>query len=559
MAMTIQNRRIGEAGKMPPALFRFGFCGRAADFALLYETALTKGKARPGSNIFDAGSGFSCLAFRKNGEQGEWQKAGKKSVPDNKRPQENMMIYIPTAPAAVNVTAPPFVAITETELDQALRQCYQRKLTIPAVVIEEELLLYHLSLIHYGQMWAEVGQTSQQQLTRQCRQLMHGRGWTWHGQLDVKGCPADTAVYRQWLEPDLEKLESGLGDLLHTGQPVLAAIVQQTGLFHAFNAWVESDPEGIIAPQTWSRLLARLGYEDRPRDDGQLHPHPIPLPADADYLTLTALRKLQPAMSKEKSPALVASAVIQSTIETLQLDREPTPALTHQLLEGPIGQALILLGYETKATAVWGQDCTPPIETEGYTRPHVFLRAMTVGQGIRRVALTQKFAVLCPVLVVDEETLVYLELLGPREAVKANWAALRNGGGRQLLGGQLVQVRKGDQLTTLKTPLPCGWDHWCLFHRQVSTQKMTPAEPFYLLSQGEETIPSSFYPLLSRALAAPTLPAWADYLWMHGRRADLITAVTHGCHGMAAWKIDAANPTWEEIISSGIRQSQISF
>lgn len=197
--------------------------------------------------------------------------------------------------------------------------------------------------------------------------------------------------------------------------------------------------------------------------------------------------------------------------------------------------------------------CRPMLTT------HVFLRAMTVGQGIRRVALTQKFAVLCPVLVVDEETLVYLELMGPREAVKANWAALRNGGGRQLLGGQLVQVRKGDQRTTLKTPLPCGWDHWCLFHRQVSTQKMTPAEPFYLLSQGEETIPPSFYPLLARALAAPTLPAWTAYLWTHGRQADLITAVTRGCHGRAAWKIDAAAPDWGEIISSGIRQGQISF
>ncbi len=470
-----------------------------------------------------------------------------------------MALYTPITATSDTTTASTSPTITKAELDRALRRGRYRKLAIPAIVVEEQSLLHHLSLIHLNQPWTDINETRQQQLTNWCRQLMHGRGWSWHEQLDVKGCPANTAVYRQWLAPDLEKLESGLQEYLHAGRPVLAAIVQQTGLFHAFNAWVESDPEGIIPPQTWSKLLAKFGYEDTPRDDGKLYPKPIPLPADADYLTLAALRKLKPILTKEKGPALVASEVIQQTIGALQLDLEPTEFLTNQLLDGPAGQALILLGYETKQTAVWGQDCTPPIETERFSRPHVFLRAMTVGQGILRVALTQKFAVLCPVLVVDDETLIYLELLGPREAVKANWAALRNGGGRQLLGGQLVQVRKADQLTTLKTPLPCGWDHWCVFHRQVSTQKMTPTEPFYLLSKGEELIPPSFYPLLSRALAAPTLPAWTEYLWTHGRQADLITAVTHGCHGLAAWKIDAADTAWGEIISAGIQRDQISF
>lgn len=470
-----------------------------------------------------------------------------------------MALYTPTTLTGATMTAVALPTITEPELDQALRQCYRRKLTIPAVVVEEQLLLHHLSLIHTGQTWADLDERHQQQLTNQCRQVMHGCNWTWHEQLDVKGCPPNTAVFRQWLEPNLEKLTGGLQELLQTGQPVLAAIVQQTGLFHAFNAWVEADPEGIIAPQTWSEMLARFGYEDAPRDDGKLYPQPIPLPDDADYLTLAALGKLEPVTTKENGPALVAKVVIQATIEALRLDREPTEAVTNQLLDGPAGRSLVLLGYETKPTAVWGEDCTPQIETEDYRRIRVFVRAMTVGQGIVRIALTQKFAVLCPAMVADGETLIYLELLGPREAVKANWAALRNGGRKQVLGGHLIQVRKGDQLTTLKTPLPSGWDHWCVFHRQVSTRKMTPAEPFYLLSQGEETIPPSFYPLLSRALAAPTLPTWTEYLWTHGRQADLITAVTAGCHGLAAWRIDAAAPTWGEIISSGIQQHQISF
>lgn len=473
-----------------------------------------------------------------------------------------MPLPLPASPgtAAVPIGMPD---LTEAEIEVALRQCYHHPLIVPAVVVEECSLLQIASLMYAGRPWLEMDTYHQQQLVKQCRSWMTGCGWTWHEQLAMPGCPPHTAMYRQWLKPDLEQLEQGLRELLRNGRPIPAADVQQNGLWHAFNARVESDPIGLISTATWSQLLDRFGYETTPRQDGCLHPRPIALPEDAHFLTLKTVRNLNPVLTKEVVPALLFQEVLDKTVEALSLNREPSEMLTAQLLDGPLGNALATLGYERQPTAVWGQDCTPPIETANQAKVQLFVRAMTVGQGIVRIALTQKFAVLCPVLVVDAETLVYLELLGPREAVKANWAALRNAGRRQIINGHLVQVRKADQLTTLKTPLPCGWDHWCVFHRQVSLQKMSPTEPFYLLGDGQddgqENMPEAFYPLLSRALAAPTLPAWADYLWIHGRHAELITAVNQGGHGIAAWKVDAASPTWGKIISEGIHQAKIIF
>lgn len=128
-----------------------------------------------------------------------------------------MTLHTPATIASDAMTEFTFPTITKAELDQALRRSRHRQLTIPAIVVEEQPLLDHLSLIHLNRPWTDLDETGQQQLTSQCRQLMHGRGWSWHSQLEVKRCPTNTAVYRQWLAPDLEKLESGLQEYLHVG------------------------------------------------------------------------------------------------------------------------------------------------------------------------------------------------------------------------------------------------------------------------------------------------------------------------------------------------------
>ena len=118
---------------------------------------------------------------------------------------------------------------------------------------------------------------------------------------------------------------------------------------------------------------------------------------------------------------------------------------------------------------------------------------------------------------------------------------------------------KLDGLITLKTTLPCGWDHWCLIHRQASLERMVPGEPFYLLDDDSQPIPHAFHPMLAKSLAVPILPEWTEYLWISGRLDNLIQPLVENCYGMAGWSIDAKEEAWEAIITKGLKEEHITF
>jgi hypothetical protein len=120
-------------------------------------------------------------------------------------------------------------------------------------------------------------------------------------------------------------------------------------------------------------------------------------------------------------------------------------------------------------------------------------------------------------------------------------------------------VAKEDGLITLKRALPCGWDHWCLIHRQASCQEMTPERPFYLIDDGVSPIPAAFLPMLARALAAPVLSGWSEYLWLRGRISLLVRPLTDGCLGLGGWKVIADDEQWEGIIGEGLKHSKLAF
>ena len=74
----------------------------------------------------------------------------------------------------------------------------------------------------------------------------------------------------------------------------------------------------------------------------------------------------------------------------------------------------------------------------------------------KRLALADKLSVLAPVLTIDDEDklLVYLEMVGAKQSVKANWAALVGGGniyrGMQAEGSGIDRVQ-GDHMGMLAT------------------------------------------------------------------------------------------------------------
>ena len=112
----------------------------------------------------------------------------------------------------------------------------------------------------------------------------------------------------------------------------------------------------------------------------------------------------------------------------------------------------------------------------------------------------------------------------------------------------------------VRSLLPCGWVDHILIHKQASIREMDPQEPFFLLDDGQQSIPPLFYPMLNNCLAVPVLADWTEYLWVTGREHNLITLLNDGeGQGYAAWRVLPAPDAWQELVQGGLSGRQIVF
>jgi hypothetical protein len=180
----------------------------------------------------------------------------------------------------------------------------------------------------------------------------------------------------------------------------------------------------------------------------------------------------------------------------------------------------------------------------------------------KTLTLAQGLSVYAPALAIDdgEDTLVYLEMVGPKQSVKANWAALVGGGKVHWLGRKRIQLEGMKHHVKLQSALPCGWLDQILIHKQASLKEMNPEQPFYLLDDGRQAIPPLFYPMLNKCLALPLLPEWADYLWTNGRARNLVALLDEGeGQGYAAWRVLPGAKEWQQIVTGGLKILRINF
>ena len=151
-------------------------------------------------------------------------------------------------------------------------------------------------------------------------------------------------------------------------------------------------------------------------------------------------------------------------------------------------------------------------------------------------------------------------MVGVKEAVRANWAALVGGGKVHWLGRKRIRLEGMKHHVKVQTGLPCGWRDQILIHKQASLQAMNPEQPFYLLDDGTQPIPPLFYPMLNKCLALPLLPEWAEYLWLSGREQKLITLLDEGeGQGYAAWRVLPATDEWQGVVAAGVRTEALAF
>ncbi len=171
--------------------------------------------------------------------------------------------------------------------------------------------------------------------------------------------------------------------------------------------------------------------------------------------------------------------------------------------------------------------------------------------------------VFAPLLIVDgiSAEVVAIRMVGPAEAVKANWAMLVSGYSKQsvTLNGSFITTKGAIHFHTLKTILPSGLVDWCLIHHQAAPQTVKPDRPFYVFTESVTERPAQFFAILDAGLNVPLLSAWQDFLWHAGRHCKLIEAADPKPQGMAAWRINPDQKQWANLISQGLQDQLISF
>ncbi len=418
------------------------------------------------------------------------------------------------------------------------------------------------SVAVYGRVWNHLTAGQQSVVSAQVDAIAAQVGWeresgTTAGSY-VKPLPVDEEGARQRLANYLRE---------NSGSPVAVNSV----LFQAqLGAYGQSFTSRDLPPTLAQIIVESLrasGYGET-AVAGQHQPQPLQWDAAGLARMRVGLAGLTPVMTVKGAGLWLR--------DILELAQEVTGVVgigewqAEQLIEeGEVSQTLRALGYQAKLA--WCKPLRPApgaasqAGTNGATgeAEWVILKEVRVRHDPQRqVSLATGLGVYAPGLTIDEanHTFVYLHMVGVKQSVKANWAALAGGGKVHWVGNKRIQLEGMKGHIKLAGSLSCGWVECILIHKQASLQAMNPERPFYLLDDGGQPIPPLFYAMLNKALALPLLAAWTGYLWDNGRARNLITLLDDGeGQGYAAWQVMPAGEAWQEIVQAGLAGGEIGF
>lgn len=156
----------------------------------------------------------------------------------------------------------------------------------------------------------------------------------------------------------------------------------------------------------------------------------------------------------------------------------------------------------------------------------------------------------------EDDHLIYLGLVGYRTAVRGVWAALLEHKPIEI-AGQLFRRAQGDYLYRAVQLPESGLENMALLHHQASVNQLEPSQAFYLLNDSDEPAHARFFAMLNRAVVAPMLSHWAEWLWHEGRKKKLIVRLD-ATRGTFAWRAQASDGVWIELIQNGIRTGHLT-
>ena len=164
----------------------------------------------------------------------------------------------------------------------------------------------------------------------------------------------------------------------------------------------------------------------------------------------------------------------------------------------------------------------------------------------------------------SQPDLIYLDIVGPLEAVRGAWASLRSRKQVIYALGGTVKMQKDPGHTILTTQLPYGDYNWTIIQNQAIPKKMRYDMPVYFWAEvGEmisETIPPKrFSAAFNRSAPFPIKPEWEPYLWEKGVDRRLVMPMQSGdCIRIRGFKLKMNREGWEALIQEGIANKEIA-
>ena len=327
--------------------------------------------------------------------------------------------------------------------------------------------------------------------------------------------------------------------------------------------WVQALKEIVL------RAVAATGYQAE--TDDLFAPQLLALPDDLNAHIEQVLNTAAPydyTWRSSNKRVLIAADIEQAIRQRIE---DPVSDYHwQQQLQPLLTQALATRGFKTQTRQINSDNLTPrPPQTESRWIS-VYERAVSESVPTEHTICLgdpkTMPSVWAPIAVIDDSTreLVCLRLVGPLQAVKANWTKVIGGSSSSYrLFNVTLRGRKAVDFTIIKATLPIGWADWIILHKQAGSATAQPEQPVYVLdgdNSDDDTaiVPARFFPLLNRTVGTPLQPHWATYLWRTGIAANLIQPAADHAVGLHAWRVDvAADEAWDEIISDGLRHGHI--
>ena len=404
-----------------------------------------------------------------------------------------------------------------------------------------------VGLAVYGKRWQDLTPVEQEAIQQQVDELAQQAGWERNDNLYCQPLPIDETAVRDQVENRLRQAN---------GRPIPVNHVIYQAQLGAYGRRYYSDELAPALQTIVDETLQAHGYQPIPKDN-EYHPFPVELPARTAADLLEKLTAIAPATTK-----LGKALLLQDIVAAIGKDVDALSDWQAEQLvaDGRVAHALRRLGYQAELT--WLQPYHFQPKRDGVDAVPAVLKAVRIqSDPNKKLSLAKGLPVYTPAVVVDsdEDNIIYLQMIGHKQSVRANWAALVS---KKVcwLGRDRVYLNGMKEHVLVKSSLPCGWVDHILIHKQASIREMNPEEPFFLLDDGNQAIPPLFYPMLNKCLAIPLLAEWTGYLWDNGRERRLITLLNDGQgQGYAAWRTLPAPDAWQELVQIGLREEAIDF